>query len=82
MSDDGEIRSNSDPVTGQGAWFDTRVKIEKAADQSNDETAPLFDQVKAHTKYDRPDTLRYGFEKNMTFEEYERSLGTKKELAK
>ncbi len=80
MSDDGEIRSNSDPVTGQGAWFDTRVKIEKATDQSNDETVPLFDQFKAHTKHDRPDTLRYGFEKDMTFEEYERSLGTKKEL--
>ena len=26
--------SNSDPVTGQAAWYDLRVRIEKAADQS------------------------------------------------
>ncbi len=26
--------SNSDPVTGQAAWYDLRVRVEKAADQS------------------------------------------------
>ena len=26
--------SNSDPVTGQAAWYDLRVRIEKAADQT------------------------------------------------
>jgi hypothetical protein len=25
--------SNSDPVTGQAAWYDLRVRVEKAADQ-------------------------------------------------
>ncbi len=32
---DGGYRfSNSDPVTGQAAWYDLRVRVEKAADQS------------------------------------------------
>ena len=30
----GEELSNSDPVTGQAAWFDLRVRIEKVADAS------------------------------------------------
>ena len=37
--------SNSDPVTGQAAWYDLKVRIEKAADQS-DESAPQFPSVK------------------------------------
>ena len=80
-TDEGEVRSNSDPVTGQGAWFDTRVKIERAEDQSDDITSPLFDPVKAHTKYNRPEILRYGFDKDMSFDQHERSLGTNKESA-
>ena len=26
--------SNSDPVTGQAAWYDLRVRVEKASDQA------------------------------------------------
>jgi sulfite dehydrogenase (quinone) subunit SoeA len=33
--------SNSDPVTGQAAWYDLRVRVEKCADQSA-ESAPQF----------------------------------------
>jgi anaerobic selenocysteine-containing dehydrogenase len=33
--------SNSDPVTGQAAWYDLKVRVEKCADQS-DESAPQF----------------------------------------
>ncbi len=37
---DGMRWSNSDPVTGQAAWFDLRVRIEKVARQ--DESLPQF----------------------------------------
>lgn len=40
--DDGEL-SNSDPVTGQAAWFDLRVRVSKAAPNEQGETAPLFE---------------------------------------
>ncbi|MEO1723284.1 MAG: hypothetical protein AAFR84_12850, partial [Pseudomonadota bacterium] len=33
---DGLRWSNSDPVTGQAAWFDLRVRIEKAAPEDID----------------------------------------------
>jgi anaerobic selenocysteine-containing dehydrogenase len=37
--------SNSDPVTGQAAWYDLKVRVEKAVDQS-DESAPQFGVLK------------------------------------
>jgi hypothetical protein len=40
---DGLRWSNSDPVTGQAAWFDLRVKIEKAEPQS--ESSPGFEPI-------------------------------------
>jgi anaerobic selenocysteine-containing dehydrogenase len=33
------VRSNSDPITGQAAWYDVRVRVEKAT--GADEAAPL-----------------------------------------
>jgi anaerobic selenocysteine-containing dehydrogenase len=39
----GEHLSNSDPVTGQAAWFDVRVKVYKA---ESDEPAATFPQFK------------------------------------
>jgi len=33
--------SNSDPVTGQAAWYDLRVRVERCADQTG-ESAPQF----------------------------------------
>jgi anaerobic selenocysteine-containing dehydrogenase len=38
----GEFISNSDPVTGQAAWFDVRVKIYKAGAEEPAETYPQF----------------------------------------
>ena len=37
--------SNSDPVTGQAAWYDLRVRIEKAAGQEP-VSAPQFATLK------------------------------------
>ncbi|SLN56267.1 Polysulfide reductase chain A precursor [Roseovarius litorisediminis] len=42
---DGLRWSNSDPITGQAAWFDLRVKIEKVSAPS--ESLPAFDSVKS-----------------------------------
>jgi anaerobic selenocysteine-containing dehydrogenase len=38
--------SNSDPVTGQAAWYDLRIRIEKAAPEEFGESAPAFDTMK------------------------------------
>jgi sulfite dehydrogenase (quinone) subunit SoeA len=43
---DGMRWTNSDPVTGQAAWFDLRVKIEKA-DPKPDEAQPVFPPIKS-----------------------------------
>jgi hypothetical protein len=37
---DGQRWANSDPVTGQAAWFDLRVKIEKTATPPNLQSQP------------------------------------------
>jgi sulfite dehydrogenase (quinone) subunit SoeA len=37
--------SNSDPVTGQAAWYDLRVRVEKAADQG-ETSEPQFPALK------------------------------------
>ncbi|MES2364508.1 MAG: molybdopterin oxidoreductase family protein [Pseudomonadota bacterium] len=57
----GERRiTNSDPVTGQAAWFDLRVKITKAA-PGEEGSWPEFPALKPLPWDDgkRPDTLRY-----------------------
>ncbi len=43
---DGLRWANSDPVTGQAAWFDLRVKIERA-DPPPDEAQPQFAPIKS-----------------------------------
>ena len=43
--DGGYRYSNSDPVTGQAAWFDLKVRITKSADQT-EQSAPQFDTLK------------------------------------
>jgi sulfite dehydrogenase (quinone) subunit SoeA len=43
--DGGYRYSNSDPVTGQAAWFDLKVRITKSVDQS-EQSAPQFDTLK------------------------------------
>jgi anaerobic selenocysteine-containing dehydrogenase len=43
--DAGDHLSNSDPVTGQAAWFDLRVRIEKAGPNEPKMTSPQFDPM-------------------------------------
>ncbi|WP_295384756.1 sulfite dehydrogenase subunit SoeA [uncultured Thiodictyon sp.] len=38
----GEHCSNADPVTGQAAWFDVRVRVDKAGAEEPKETSPQF----------------------------------------
>jgi len=43
----GPHMSNSDPVTGQAAWFDVRVRVYKAEDGEPEVTSPQFPAQKA-----------------------------------
>ena len=57
---DGHRYGNSDPVTGQAAWYDLRVRIEKVApgaELSEPQFAPL--PLPPHLPK-RPDILKYG----------------------
>ncbi|WP_172298934.1 molybdopterin oxidoreductase family protein [Pseudoruegeria sp. HB172150] len=49
--------SNSDPITGQAAWFDLRVKIEKADGTG---TEPLFEPLGNDSQPPAPEKLAYG----------------------
>ena len=58
---DGMRWSNSDPVTGQAAWYDLRVRIEKA--EPDVVSRPTFEDVgRAGAANDSPRNLRYGQE--------------------
>lgn len=52
--------SNSDPITGQAAWFDLRVAIEKAEGDSRIE--PFFEPVGTGTQKPSPRKLAFGAE--------------------
>jgi anaerobic selenocysteine-containing dehydrogenase len=41
----GAALSNSDPITGQAAWYDVRVRIYKAQDGEPEQTSPQFQTV-------------------------------------
>ena len=61
--DDGMRWANSDPVTGQAAWFDLRVKIEKAGADEPAQSAPQFDPLpRMNGKGAAPKVVRYGIE--------------------
>jgi anaerobic selenocysteine-containing dehydrogenase len=51
--------SNSDPVTGQAAWYDLRVRIEKAVGK-HEHSEPHFPTIATPNLPERPDILRYG----------------------
>ncbi len=38
----GYVHANADPITGQAAWFDLRVRVRKSADQSAGAAAPTM----------------------------------------
>ena len=53
--------ANSDPITGQAAWYDLRVRIEKADGEKNKTSEPQFDTLyPPKTLPKRPKILRYG----------------------
>jgi anaerobic selenocysteine-containing dehydrogenase len=59
--EDGMRWSNSDPVTGQAAWYDLRVRIEKAEpDEAISE--PQFSLLAQPEPEPHPAELRYGQE--------------------
>ncbi|MEG3619572.1 molybdopterin oxidoreductase family protein [Magnetovibrio sp. PR-2] len=61
--DDGYRYSNSDPITGQAAWFDLRVKIEKAEPSQFGESWPQFPVIEKFDQLpDTPKVSRYGAE--------------------
>jgi len=55
--DGGYRYANADPVTGQAAWYDLRVRIEKA---TGDMIQPRFDDLEKPALADVPDLLHYG----------------------
>jgi hypothetical protein len=40
--------SNSDPITGQAAWYDVRVRISKAEAGEPEQTSPQFEPMKPY----------------------------------
>jgi len=58
----GRRMSNSDPVTGQAAWFDLRVKISKA-EAGEGHSEPQFEPLhRVPGEMDRPKDVRFGEE--------------------
>ena len=62
--------SNSDPITGQAAWFDVRVKIEKAPNEDqniNTVSQPQFNKFELPpTMPNRPKIIKYSISKVKT----------------
>jgi anaerobic selenocysteine-containing dehydrogenase len=53
--------ANADPVTGQAAWFDLRVQIEKVGPEEAEESYPQFEAAKRPAGLKPvPSVLRYG----------------------
>jgi hypothetical protein len=60
---DGHRYANVDPITGQAAWYDLRVRIEKVQPEEAGETYPAFATlVPPGGAAARPATLAYGAE--------------------
>jgi sulfite dehydrogenase (quinone) subunit SoeA len=54
-------QSNSDPITGQAAWFDVRVRVERAADAEQTDAGHDFAVLATPPGIRQgPDVLRYG----------------------
>ena len=58
---DGPRHANADPITGQAAWYDLRVRIERAAPIEARTSAPSFPLLAHPPSFPRlPQILRYG----------------------
>ncbi|WFU91396.1 molybdopterin oxidoreductase family protein (plasmid) [Rhizobium sp. CC1099] len=62
----GRRASNSDPVTGQAAWFDLTVRIERCEPDEVEQTQPHPASVSAPFKSFHPPILRFGSKKKGT----------------
>jgi sulfite dehydrogenase (quinone) subunit SoeA len=57
----GSLQSNSDPITGQAAWFDVRVRVERAADHEQNDAGHDFGALHPPPGVTPgPDVLQYG----------------------
>ncbi len=60
-ADGGPRHGNADPITGQAAWYDLRVRIERAAPIEAHASAPSFPLLAHPPSFPRlPRILRYG----------------------
>jgi anaerobic selenocysteine-containing dehydrogenase len=60
LREDGHRYANADPVTGQAAWYDLRVRIEKAAVEAAASEPRIAAQKTPASLPERPPILRYG----------------------
>ncbi len=59
----GKTYPNSDPVTGQAAWFDVRVRLVRCVDAAAGYTEPAFERFAQPPHFSAPvETLRFGAE--------------------
>ena len=58
--EDGYRYANSDPVTGQAAWYDLRVRIDKIKSTEAQRSEPVFPTLTPPDLPPRPAVLRYG----------------------
>src|SRR5205814_3498673 len=60
---DGDASANADPITGQAAWYDLRVRIEKALPAEAGHSAPRFAAfARPPSVAPAPEIVRYGGE--------------------
>jgi anaerobic selenocysteine-containing dehydrogenase len=58
---DGDSALNADPITGQAAWYDLRVRVEKALPAEAGHSAPSFTMLRRPPSMaSPPEILRYG----------------------
>ncbi|MEM6495856.1 MAG: molybdopterin oxidoreductase family protein, partial [Pseudomonadota bacterium] len=51
--------ANSDPITGQAAWYDLRVRLEKASPVEAEESYPQFERLTPANEKERPEVLAF-----------------------
>ena len=57
----------ADPVTGQAAWYDLRVRVERADPKEDAVSLPQFESLSPpQGQRDMVDNLRYGAKKSTT----------------
>jgi len=60
-SDSGYDHANADPITGQAAWYDLRVQIDRVAPGEDHTTVPTFPFIQSPVSLGNPSRiLRYG----------------------